>query len=174
MSGYIKRLEERIRLLKNDYRSRNDWNRVRIEIEKHGGKWVAENGTVYELRDGVIYQYFSESGVTNLVITALDALVPYVAELDYDLQFATPDKRKKLLEELQKEITEYEKPRQQAEIIVIVERDWLSKISQKRWRTMQWEKHLRPTQMTLDSRKLRNEKFNPDLIYPGDTFEVTL
>jgi hypothetical protein len=58
------------------------------------------------------------------------------------------------------------------EIIVIVHDDWLTKISQRRWGTFEWHRYLRPTPATLDARRQRGEAFNPDLIYPGDTFEV--
>jgi len=176
MSDYMKRLEERIRRLKADSLARNTWRRVRIEIERRGGKWRAENGMVFELRDGAIYQYLEDSreGVSNLTITALDAPVPYVAELHLDLQGTPPEKRKALLEELNRKVegrrTAQSEP--DSEIVVIVEGDWLSKISQARWGTIHWERHLTPTALTLDSRKARGEKWNPDLIYAGDTFEV--
>ncbi len=58
------------------------------------------------------------------------------------------------------------------EIILIKKDDWLTKISRDRWRTFEWERHLKPTQETLGKRRARRELFNPDLIYPGDTFEV--
>jgi len=58
------------------------------------------------------------------------------------------------------------------EIVVIVHDDWLTKISQRRWGTFEWHRYLRPTPATLDARRQRGEAFNPDLIYPGDTFEV--
>lgn len=173
MSDYMKRLDERIRRLKNDATARSNWRRLRIEIERKGGKWRADNGLVFELRDGAIYQYLSDhkEGVSNLVITALDAPIPYVAVLDIDLQGTPPNKRKALLEELEGEVAKVSSP--EAEIVVIVETDWLSKISLARWGTIEWKRHLKPTKMTLDSRKAAGKKFNPDLIFPGDTFEVT-
>ncbi len=57
-------------------------------------------------------------------------------------------------------------------MLTIVKDDWLSKITLKRWKTIYWDRHLKPTQETLDNRKQRGESFNPDLIYPGDTFEI--
>lgn len=171
MSDYMDRLEARIRRLKQDAYANNDWRRARIEIEKHGGRWRADNGTVYELHDGVIYQYMSDykEGVSNLIISAIDAPIPYIATLDMDLQGTPPEKRKALLEELERTAARLQ---DQKEYVVIVENDWLSKITQRRWGTTDWSHHLRPTKMTLESRKLRGKPFNPDLIYPGDMFEV--
>ena len=58
------------------------------------------------------------------------------------------------------------------EIIVILDKDWLSKISLARWGTIEWHHHLKPTEITLAARAKQGKKFNEDLIYPGDTFEV--
>jgi hypothetical protein len=171
MSEYAKRLEKRIKRLKKSYGEQNDWRSARIAIQRRGGKWKADNGTIFEVRDGVVYQYFSEAGISMVVIAAYDAPIPYVAQLDIDLQFVSPEKRRKFLEDLDKEVRN-QAAGPQAEMIVIVEKDWLSKISQKRWGTINWKQHLKPTQMTLAARKRRNERFDPDVIYPGDTFEV--
>jgi hypothetical protein len=172
MSDSAERLDERIRRLSNDVQSRNDWRKVRIEIEKRGGRWVADNGIVFELRDGVIYQFLSEHrpGVSQLTITALDAPVPFVAELDLDLQGTPPDKRAALLKELMD--TAARVPPAKAKLVVIVPGDWLSKISLARWGSIDWMSHLRPTQMTLDARKAKGRRFDPHWIYPGDTFEI--
>ena len=88
MTEYLDRLEARIRRLKNDAYANNDWRRARIEIERKGGRWRADNGTVYELKDGVIYQYLGDAkeGASRMIITAVDAPVPYIATLDMDLQ----------------------------------------------------------------------------------------
>jgi len=171
MTEYMERLEARIRRLKADAYANNDWRKARIEIEKHGGRWHADNGTVYELRDGVIYQYMSDykEGVSNLIISAVDAPVPYIATLDMDLQGTPPEKRRALLEELERTA---ERLKDQKEYVVIVKHDWLSKITKRRWGTTDWSHHLRPTKMTIESRKRRGKRFNPDLIYPGDMFEV--
>ena len=64
------------------------------------------------------------------------------------------------------------KPSLKREIIYICKRDWLTKISHDRWQTFQWQRHLKPTEETLESRRRNAQEFNPDLIYPGDTFEV--
>ncbi|MRS04748.1 hypothetical protein EG832_16250 [bacterium] len=133
---------------------------------------MAENGTTFLIQDNAIHAYISERGVSQLLIIAYDAPIPYVAQLDYDLQFAQPENRKRLVEDLNKEIKKHLPAGPQAEIIIIVEKDWLSKISKKRWGTINWQNHLKPTQMTLDSRKRSGRPFNPDLIYPGDTFMV--
>jgi hypothetical protein len=172
MSDLAKRLEERIRRLSNDVQSRNDWRKVRIEIEKRGGRWEAENGIVFELRDGVIYQFLSEhrEGVSRLTVTAVDAPVPFVAELDLDLQGTPPDKRAALLNELMN--TAAQVAPKKAKLVVIVPGDWLSKISLARWGSIDWMKHLKPTTMTLDARKAKGKRFDPHWIYPGDTFEV--
>ena len=82
MSEYMAELDARIKRLKSDANSRNDWRRARIEIEKHGGRWKADNGTVFELRDGAIYQFMTENGVSNLIISAVDAPVPYSGSLE--------------------------------------------------------------------------------------------
>ena len=58
------------------------------------------------------------------------------------------------------------------EIIVIRKGDWLSKISKSRWGTINWKKHFKATSFTLEKRKNLKRPFKPDLIYPGDTFEV--
>ena len=91
MSEYMAELDARIKRLKADANSRNDWRRARIEIEKHGGRWRADNGTVFELRDGAIYQFMTENGVSNLIISAVDAPIPYIASLDIDAQEARGD-----------------------------------------------------------------------------------
>ena len=62
MSEYLERLEKRIRLLKNSYRGQNDFRKARFEIEKRGGKWRADNGLTYELRDNVIYVSMERRG----------------------------------------------------------------------------------------------------------------
>ena len=169
MSEYMAQLDARIKRLKADANSRNDWRRARIEIEKHGGRWRADNGTVFELRDGAIYQYMTEDGVSNLIISAVDAPVPYIASLDIDAQGLTPERRRAILEELEGMATQQATP---AEFVVIVEDDWLTKISKKRWNTFEWDRHMKPTKLTLESRKTKGMPFNPDKIYPGDVFEV--
>jgi hypothetical protein len=171
MSDYVKRLEERIKRLKHDALATNSWRRLKIEIERHGGKWRAANGTTFELKDGAIYQYLSDfkQGVSSLVVTNLDAQVPYVAVLELDMQGTPPEKRKALLEELEHTA---EKMNRESEIVVIVNNDWLSKISQARWGTTDWRRHLKPTEATYASRRAMARPFNEDLIYPGDSFEV--
>ena len=172
MSDIVKRLEERIRRLKQDQFAQKDWMKLRWEIEKRGGKWRAENGLTFELRDGAIYQYLSDhaQGVSQLIVTNLDAPVPYVAELDMDLQGTPPSARAALLKELSDLAART--PKAPVTIITIVEGDWLSKISQARWGTIEWKRYLKPTPQTLAARRARGKPFNPDLIYPGDTFEA--
>ena len=172
MTTSVARLTERIRLLKTDLQSTKDWRRLRIEIEKRGGRWVAENGVVYELHEGVIYQALLDrgEGVTEVTITGLDAPEPFVAELDMDLQGTPPDKRAALIRELVSAATRA--PKAKCELVWIIPGDWLSKIALARWGTTHWQSHLRPTEMTLNARKAKGKAFNPDLIYPGDTFEV--
>lgn len=169
MSEYMAELDAKIKRLKSDANSRNDWRRARIEIEKHGGRWRADNGTVFELRDGAIYQFMTENGVSNLIISAVDAPIPYIASLDIDAQDLTPERRRAILEELEGMAAQQTTP---AEFVVIVEGDWLTKISQKRWNTFEWQRHLKPTNLTLESRRKKGMAFNPDKIYPGDVFEV--
>ena len=123
MSEYMAELDARIKRLKADANSRNDWRRARIEIEKHGGRWRADNGTVFELRDGAIYQFMTENGVSNLIISAVDAPVPYIASLDIDAQDLTPERRRAILKELEGMATQQNTP---AEFVVIVEDDWLT------------------------------------------------
>lgn len=66
-----------------------------------------------------------------------------------------------------------EKKNVKREVIVIVKEDWLSKISLKRWGDMHaWMRYLKETDKTLKDRQQRGEVFDPDHIYPGDTFEV--
>ncbi len=66
-----------------------------------------------------------------------------------------------------------EKKEVKREVIVIVRDDWLSKIAQKRWGDVHaWRYHLKPTDKTLKERQARRVTFDPDRIYPGDTFEV--
>lgn len=172
MSDVVKGLEDRIRRLKSDAIARQDWFRLRIEIEKQGGRWEAPNGLVFELKDGAIYQYLSDykERVSQLVVTCLDAPVPYVAELSLDLQGTPPAKRSSLLKELSDAAAKLSSP--PSEVVVIVKKDWLTKISLARWGTINWKRHLKPTEMTHKARRARGRKFNPDLIYPGDTFEV--
>lgn len=169
MGDYMERLEARIKRLKADATAQNDWRKLRVEIDKHGGRWKAENGTVFELRDGAIYQYMTEDGVSNLVISAVDAPVPYIASLDIDAQGLSPERRRALLKELEGMVTQQGAP---AEFVVIVKDDWLSKISHSRWSTFEWHRHMKPTNLTLKSRKVKGVPFNPDKIIPGDVFEV--
>lgn len=170
MSDYVARLEERIRRLKIDVASRNDWRKARLEIERHGGRWRAPNGITYVLKDGVIYQHVGESGVGEVIVTALDAPVPYTAVLMLDLQFTPPQKRQAALKELEDRAR---RTGPVAEIITIVQNDWLSKISLARWGDKHaWKTRLRPTRLTLESRRRHGKRFDPDLIYPGDQFEV--
>jgi len=174
MGDVTARLESKIRRLKADALARNTWRRVRIMIEQKGRTWRADNGITFKLLNGVIFQYMSDpkEGVSNLLITAIDAPVPYVASLNIDLQGTPLAKREGILKELEEMVSKRKTPIKDAEIVVIVEGDWLSKISLARWGTMDWKRHLIPTKMTLDARKNRGTKFDPDLIYPGDTFEV--
>jgi hypothetical protein len=174
MSEYLERLEKRIRMLKNSIQGQNDWRTIKFEIQKRGGKWVAENGMTYILKDNAIYAYTKESGISNVLIMAYEAPIPYMAELTIDMQFVQPENRNKILEELNKEILKKPKAGPQIEIITIVDKDWLSKISLKRWGTIHWKNHLEPTQATLNSPKRMGRPFNTDgdLIYPGDTFIV--
>lgn len=166
-------LERKLNRLKADAYSMNNWRQLRFKIEQHHGRWIAPNGIVFELKDGVVYQYLGDSkeGVSELIITALDAEVPYVAVLALDLQGTPPEKRKALLEELNEEA----KRSQSATLnrITIVEGDWLSKISEARWGDKHlWRKKLQPTPLTLKSPKRYGRKYHHDLIYPGDTFDI--
>jgi hypothetical protein len=172
MGDYMDRLEARIKRLKADANAQNDWRKVRIEIEKHGGRWKAENGTVFELRDGAIYQYMTEDGVSNLIISAVDAPVPYIASLDIDAQGLSPERRRELLKELEETAMKLNEPPE--EFVVIVKGDWLSKISQKRWNTFEWQRHMEPTKLTTTARRMKGKSpiFNPDFIYEGDVFRV--
>ena len=170
MSDYKAKLEERIRRLKNDIWSMTDWTNAKIEIQRHGGRWSAPNGITYELKDGVMYEYAGESGIGEVTIAALDAPVPYIAVLMLDLQFTPPEKRKAMLKELEERA-----PRAAAEanIITIVKDDWLEKISLARWGDRQaWKTRLKPTPLTRESRTRHGKPFDPNLIYPGDQFEV--
>lgn len=99
-------------------------------------------------------------------------------ESKFTAEYCEDISSKSIRDELEKQVavTEQqgkEKPPGQnvrREIIVIKKDDWLTKISRDRWRTFEWERHLKATQETLDRRK--DGRLNPDLIYPGDTFEV--
>lgn len=172
MSEYLERLEKRIQMLKNSIQGQNDWRTIKLEIQKRGGKWVAENGMTYLIIDNAIYAYTKESGISNLMIMAYDAPVPYVAELNMDMQHVRPENRREIVEELNKEVVNKRPAGPPIEYIIIHNRDWLSKISLKRWGTIHWQSHLMPTQATLNSPKRNGRPFNPDLIYPGDTFIV--
>ena len=171
MSDYKAWSEEGVRRLKSDAYANKYWNKTKIMIERHGGKWRAENGMVFELHDGAIFQYLTDhkEGVSSLIVTNLAAEIPYVAVLEMDMQGVPPEKRAALLADLEETA---KKLRTQKEFVVIVEGDWLSKITMARWGTTNWRQHLKETQMTVDSRKVVGKKFNPDLIYSGDTFEV--
>lgn len=63
-------------------------------------------------------------------------------------------------------------PQDKREVIFIVKADWLTKISEARWGNWDWKRYLKPTPETLDKRRKKGELFDPDWIYPGDTFEV--
>jgi len=166
------RLDNRIKRIKNDYLGQNDWRKVKIEIERRGGTWVAENGTKFFLQDNIIFGYTRENGISTLLLSAFDAPVPYIAELTVDMQFVQPGKRVDFLRELNKDVERKMKAEKEADIIPIVRHDWLTKISQKRWGTLDWKSHMKPTRATLDSPKRRGKDFDENLIYPGDTFEI--
>ena len=63
-------------------------------------------------------------------------------------------------------------PQVKREIIRIVKGDWLTKLSQTRWGSWDWQRYLKPTPETLAKRKKKGEPFDPHWIHPGDTFEV--
>lgn len=189
IGGLEKRLVKRIRELSSDVRSRSDYTKLKKKIYEEGGKWRAPNGITYGLtKEGWVYQYITEhkEGVAQTTIVALDAVPPFIAVLHTDLQFANPKKREEILKELEVMVKRHKQPRphkpkkpasttpqpKATEIIVIVDKDWLSKISLARWGTIEWHRHLKPTEITLAARAKQGKKFNEDLIYPGDTFEV--
>jgi hypothetical protein len=162
---------------------------LRQKIYAEGGKWRSPAGITFGVtKEGWIYQHLTEQkeGVARTMITALDADPPFMAVLETDLQGVPPEKREALLKELsamakkRKEPPPGKPPKPTAatpqpiksEIIVIVDKDWLSKITLARWGTIKWRRHLRPTQLTLAAREQKGEPFNQHLIYPGDTFEV--
>lgn len=173
MGDTLKRLEERIERVKSDALARRHWFESRRKIEEHGGRWRADDGVVFELVDGAIHQYLADikEGVSQLVITAMDAEVPYVASLEYDLQGTPPKRRKALLQELAE--TAKRAAGQPVETITIVKDDWLTKLSLARWGTLDWNSHLHPTELTENAREIKGKSFDPNLIYPGDTFRVT-
>ena len=45
--GLEQRLVKRIKVLKNDIRSRNDYIKLKIKIYEEGGKWRAPNGIIF-------------------------------------------------------------------------------------------------------------------------------
>jgi hypothetical protein len=185
--GLKERLEARIRRLREDVGSRNDFRKLKEKIQKEGGKWKAPNGIIFGLtKEGWVYQYLAEykEGVAQTTITALDARPPFIAIIHTDLQGVAPKKRAALLKELSVMAKRRKKPPPKKpttstpaapkgpELVVIVDEDWLTKISLARWNTLEWHHHLTPTQMTLAARAKKGEKFDKDKIYPGDTFEV--
>lgn len=120
-----------------------------------------------------------KDGLYHWLIETLDGNTScegvYDPEIDFTAEHCMDRTSKKALRALEKEVeVTTKKPPGPAkrEIIYIVKEDWLSKISQARWGTFEWERHLKVTQETLDNRKQRGELFDEDLIYPGDTFEV--
>jgi hypothetical protein len=183
------KLGVRIKRLGEDVGSRNDFRALRQKIYKKGGKWEAENGITFGVTEqGWIYQHLAEykEGVAQTTIVALDANPPFIAIIATDLQGVTPKKREALLKELSVMAKRRRKPRPSKpskptgsaptspgpELVHVVEKDWLSKISLTRWKTTEWFRYLEPTQMTLDARAKKGETFDPDLIFEGDTFEV--
>lgn len=170
----------------NKRQEENDWIETKKFLSGKGGKWKADNGTTFLLHEGVVYQYTSEFGLSSILIIDRDGRIkgiPLVAELTLDMQHVRPGNRGNFLKELLQEEDRnrnrrergpkkriHEKPR--AEVIVIKEEDWLSKISKKRWGTIHWEQHMKPTEATRNSAKRLSTGFQEDLIYPGDTFEV--
>jgi hypothetical protein len=195
-----------------EVQSMNGFRSLRQKIYKEGGKWQPEGSDIlFEVSpEGWIYQTIMDKkeGVAVTTITALDYIVPFTAELHTDLQGVAPEKRKKLLAELELEASRLDAgkpptvtpppasppvtvppvsappvakptatpvpiPRaDRPEIIVVQDKDWLSKISLTRWGTVKWEPFLKPTTATLERRRKKNEDWDPNLIYPGDTFEV--
>ena len=162
---------------------------MRQKIYAEGGKWRSPAGITFGVtKEGWIYQHLTEhkEGVARTMITALDADPPFMAVLETDLQGVPPEKREALLKELsvlakKRKEPPPTKPQEptvptpqpiESEIIVVVDKDWLSKITLARWGTKEWRRHLKPTQLTLAARKQKGQPFHEDWIYPGDTFEV--
>jgi len=183
------KLGVRIKCLGEDVGSRNDFRALRQKIYKEGGKWEAENGITFGVTEqGWVYQHLTDykEGVAQTTITALDARPPFIAIIHTDLQGVAPKKRAALLHELSVMAKRRKKPRPSQpkrpagsapqapgpKIVTVVEKDWLSKISLTYWKTTEWHRYLKPTQMTLAARAKKGEEFDPDLIYEGDTFEV--
>jgi hypothetical protein len=187
-SAVEKKLVKRIRALSEEVRSKSDYTKLKKKIYDQGGKWVAPNGVTYGVtKEGWVYEYLSDhdEGLAQTTIVALDAVPPFIAVIHTDLQFVDPEKRDAILKELEVMAKRHREPPvkpakpetatsqpESSEIITIVEKDWLSKITLARWGTIEWRRHLKPTQMTLAARAKKGEKFDEDLIYPGDTFEV--
>lgn len=198
-SCIINKLDDRINRIRTDMRSTKDFNEAREYIRGQGGTWTSENGMRYEItEEGWLVQQVTdhEGGVAQTTITALDFEPRFVAQLHVDLQGVPPHRRRKLLSELEEEVRRMMAPEpktvtpsqpratvlpqppapppspRQPEIIIVRDKDWLSRRSLERWGTVEWDKHLRPTQATLDSRSAKGQDFDPDLIYEGDTFEV--
>lgn len=127
-------------------------------------------------RDG-LYHWLIETLDGNQMCEGVhDPETEFTAELCID---KTSDVALKALEEevkitkekAQKEPSE--KKQVKREVIVIVKDDWLSRIALKRWGDMHaWKRYLKETDETLKKRRERGETYDPDRIYPGDTFEV--
>lgn len=187
MVEYSNRIKTSSRRLENNrQQEENDWIETKKFLTSKGGKWKSDNGTTFLLHEGVVYQYTSEFGLSSILIIDRDGRIkgiPLVAELTLDMQYVRPENRGNFFKQLLKEEDRNRNRRERspkkkiqvkpkAEIIVIKEKDWLSKISKKRWGTIHWQQHLRPTEATRNSAKRLSTGFQADLIYPGDTFEV--
>ncbi len=127
-------------------------------------------------KDGLYHWLIETLDGNQMCEGVYDPEIQFTAEICID---KTSDVAIKALEE-EVEVTKKkagkkpsEKKEVKREVIVIVKDDWLSKIALKRWGDVHaWRRYLRATDRTLQERRSRGVTFDPDRIYPGDTFEV--
>ncbi len=151
------------------------------EVERGTREETVDSGTrmvVERRQDGMYYWLIETLDGKQYCEGVYDPDTSFTAEICVDI---TSKAAKRELEKMVRTTSKPKpkkpggtpQPQVKREIIRIVKTDWLTKISQTRWRTWDWQRYLKPTPETLDKRTKKGEPFDPDWIYPGDTFEVT-
>jgi hypothetical protein len=161
-------------------------------VENNGGIYSVITGdktkiTVTRIGSALITTYDAHS-VSNtpflrqIVIYNPHQARPFIGSADID--FSTSKETLKNIKKMEKEQTAIglefmgycikkglKGIRNPPEVIRIRSKDWLTKISKSRWGDLDWKKYLRETKQTKGLKR-RRKVFNPNLIYPGDTFEI--
>jgi len=147
----------------------------------HDGRITFYKGEDRTLISSLIQK--GSSGFAKLTIRIFAPFQNYQACLEIEVEVTgsplTSIKMKNMIrdlyadEDLRKKIQRNKKrPRKLRHVITIVNKDWLSKISWKRFKSIKWSEFLELTDKTRQDRKKLNLAWNENRIYPGDTFWI--